>query len=65
MTGTTNRYGIYEVDHRTFGGELTLFDFEGHHTMTTMANKIMKDYAFDMQRKKDTEAIERNRTNDK
>lgn len=62
MTGTTNRYGIYEADHRTFGGELSLFDFEGHNTMTTMANKIMKDYAFDMQRKKDIEARERNRT---
>lgn len=52
MTGTTNRYGIYKVDHKTFGVELTLFDFEGHHTMTTMANKIMRGYAFDMQRKK-------------
>lgn len=61
MTQKTNRYGIYEIDHRTFGGELTLFDFEGHHTMTTMANKIMKDYAFDMQRKKDIEARERNK----
>ena len=65
MTGTINRYGIYEVDHRTFGGELTLFDFEGHHTMATMANKIMRDYAFDMQRKKDIEARERNSTYDK
>lgn len=65
MTGTTNRYGIYEVDHRTFGGELTLFDFEGHHTMVTMANKIMRDYTFDLQRKKDIEARERNRTYDK
>lgn len=65
MTGTINRYGIYEVDHRTFGGELTLFDFEGHHTMATMANKIMRDYDFDMQRKKDIEARERNSTYDK
>lgn len=61
MTGTINRYGIYEVDHRTFGGELTLFDFEGHQTMATMANKIMRDYAFDMQRKRDIEALERNK----
>lgn len=61
MTGTTNRYGIYEVDHRTFGGELTLFDFEGHQTMVTMANKIMRDHAFDMQRKRDIEALERNK----
>lgn len=65
MTGSTNRYGFYKVDHKTFGGELTLFDFEGHHTMTTMANKIMKDYAFDMQRKKDIETRERNKTYDK
>lgn len=65
MTGTTNKYGIYEVDHRTFGGELTLFDFEGHHTMATMANKIIRDYAFDMQRKKDIELRERNRTYEK
>ena len=62
MTGKTNKYGIYKVDHRTFGGELTLFDFEGHHTMVTMANKIMKDKAFDMQRKKDIDIRERNRT---
>lgn len=61
MTGITNRYEIYEADHRTFGGELTLFDFEGHHTITTMANKIMKDYAFDIQRKRDIDARERNR----
>ena len=60
MTGTTNRYEVYKVDHRTFGGELTLFDFEGHHTMVTMANKIMRDYAFDMQCKKDIEARDRN-----
>jgi len=62
MTGKTNKYGIYKVDRRTFGGEITLFDFEGHHTMTTMANKIMKDNAFDMQRKKDIDIRERNRT---
>lgn len=65
MTGTTNKYGIYEVDHRTFGGELTLFDFEGHYTMTTMTNKIIRDHTFDMQRKKDIELRERNRTYEK
>lgn len=62
MTGKTNKYGIYKVDHRTFGGVLTSFDFEGHHTMATMANKIMKDNAFDMKRKKDIDIRERNRT---
>lgn len=27
MTGTTNRYGIYEVDHTKFGGLIFLSDF--------------------------------------
>lgn len=37
------------MNHCTFGGELTLFDFEGHHTMSTMTKKIMRDFAFDKQ----------------
>lgn len=61
MTGTTNKFGINKADHRTFGGELTSFDFDGHHTMATMASKILKDYTFDMQRKRDIEARERNK----
>ncbi len=32
---------------RTYGGEITLFDFEGHNTMSSMAKKIVKDWAFD------------------
>ena len=49
MTETFYRTGRNPMNHCTFGGELTLFDFEGHHTMSTMAQKIMRDFAFDKQ----------------
>lgn len=47
MTGTNNRIGKYKVDHSTFGGELTPFDFDGHHTMATMTSRIVSSFAFD------------------
>ena len=34
MTETTNRYGIYAVDYTTFGGEITIEDFN-----TTLPNR--------------------------
>ena len=40
------RTGRVNVDHRTYGGELSLFDFEGHHTMSSMANRIAADSRF-------------------
>jgi len=45
----------FKVDSSTFGGEIGLFDFYGHHTMKTMADKIMGDLAFDYQCKKNIE----------
>lgn len=47
MTETYYRTGNYKVDHITFGGELTLFDFEGHRTLSNMAEKIASDLRFD------------------
>lgn len=47
MTGTVNRIGNYKVDHSTFGGELTPFDFDGHNTMATMTSKIIRSFGFD------------------
>lgn len=38
---------LYNIDHRTYGGEITLFDFEGHHTLSSMAEKIARDKRFD------------------
>ena len=56
MTRTTT-YGT--ETHNTFGGELTLFDFEGHHTLSTMADRIMRDLRFDEQCRKNCENRER------
>lgn len=46
MTETYYRTGNYKVDHTTFGGELSLFDFEGHRTLSNMAEKIASDLRF-------------------
>ena len=53
------RTGNYEIDHTTFGGVLNSFDFDGHHNMKTMSDKIISDLRFDKQCKKNEE--ERNR----
>ena len=44
---TFYRTGQVKVDHRTYGGELTLSDFEGHHTLSSMAQKIQSAESFD------------------
>lgn len=55
MTETFYRTGSYKVDHTTYGGALSSFDFEGHHTMTTMAQRIISDFNFDKRCKKNIE----------
>lgn len=45
---TVHRKGV----NNTYGGELTLFDFEGHHTMVSMTGKIVSDLQFDKQCKR-------------
>ena len=37
----------YNIDHTTFGGYITLYDFEGHQTIQSMADKIAQDLRFD------------------
>ncbi len=49
MTDTFRNYKIYKPDYTTYGGEVTLFDFEGHHTIKTMSEKITRAFAFDRQ----------------
>lgn len=49
MTENFYRTGRYKPDHTTYAGELTQFDFEGHHTMATMAQRIRTAIAFDKQ----------------
>lgn len=49
MTENFYKTGTYKVDYKRYAGEITPFDFEGHHTLKTMTNKILRDYAFDRQ----------------
>ena len=41
------RTGRYSVDHSTYGGEITSFDFEGHNTIQSMTDKILSSWRFD------------------
>lgn len=50
MTNITEEFfrtGIYKPDYTTYGGEISLLDFEGHRTLVDMANKIASDFRFD------------------
>lgn len=55
MTETFYKKNIYHINHSTYGGEITHFDIDGHHTMSSMAAKIMKDLAFDKRCKQNIE----------
>lgn len=55
------RTGNYKVDHTTFGGDITLFDFEGHHTLSSIADKIASDLRFDEQCRKNISNKEKNK----
>lgn len=62
MTETRNYYTTrnYE-DSSLFGGILSEYDFDGHHTLSSMADKIIADWKFDEQCRKNI----RLRENDK
>ena len=65
MTGTTNRYGIREVDHSKFGGLIYFTDFDTNHRGkdntygSPIAQRIISDRKFDQQCRKAIE--ERNK----
>lgn len=58
MTGTTNRYGIYEVDHTKFGGFIFSSNFNTDYKRkdnkkgSIIANRIAQDQKFDNQCRK-------------
>lgn len=58
MTGTTNRYGIYKVDHTKFGGVIYPSDFntdykgKDNSNGSIIASRIEKDKRFDEQCRK-------------
>ena len=49
--------------HNTFGGEITLFDFEGRHTLSSMAEEITSSWRIDEQCRKNYEQRERMKKN--
>lgn len=54
-TGKIFRNIIHTVNHSTYGGEITSFDFEGHPTIAAMGSKIWRDFRFDETCKKNLE----------
>ena len=71
MTRTTNRHGIYEVDHTKFGGTICISDFntdnrgKNNTNGSPIAKRIMEDWGFDKQCIKNKENTERNKLYDK
>lgn len=59
---TTERFN---VDHSTFGGEISNYDFDGHPTMSDIVSKILSDLRFDEQCKKNIENRERSKNHGK
>ena len=65
MTRTINRYGIYEVNHSTFGGIIYPSDYntdnigKNNYGGSPIANRIVNDNKFDKQCRKNREENER------
>lgn len=53
----------YYIDHTTYGGELSSFDFDGKNTLSSMARKIADDLRFDKMCRQNIENRKRNKNN--
>lgn len=42
-------------DHTSYYGEITPFDFDGHQTMKSVSDKIIRDWNFDKRCRKNAE----------
>ena len=60
---TRNYYttGNYKPDHSTCGSAIYNYDFEGYVSMSDMAERIISDWKFDEQCKKNMENRNRNK----
>ena len=60
---TRNYYitGNYKPDHSTCGSKIYNYDFDGYVSMTSMAERIISDWKFDEERRKDTERRDNNK----
>lgn len=62
MTNTNYYTRRNYTDHTTYGGEITAFDFDGHHTLKSMADRIAADLRFDKMCRQNASNRERNNT---
>ena len=64
---TRNYYttGNYKPDHSTCGSQIYNYDFDGYVSMADMAERIISDWKFDEQRRKDIETGKRGNKNAK
>ena len=62
---TRNYYitGNYKTDHSTCGSQIYNYDFDGYVSITDMAERIISDWEFDEQRRKDIETRKRGNKN--
>ena len=60
MTKTNYITNIQKGNHSTFGGNIYFSDFDTNHANGNIANRIVQDWAFDMQCKRNIEL--RNKT---
>ena len=62
MTKNYYRTGNYKPNHSTCGSVIYNYDFDGYVSMTSMAERIISDWKFDEERRKDV--LNRNRNKD-
>ena len=65
MTRNYYRTGNYKPDHSTCGSKIYNYDFDGYVSMSDMAERIISDWKFDEQRRKDIETGKRGNKNAK
>ena len=62
MTRNYYRTGNHKPDHSTCGSVIYNYDFDGYVSMSDMAERIISDWKFDEERRKDV--LNRNRNKD-
>ena len=55
LTTTFYRTGNYKPDHSTCGSKIYNYDFDGYVSITDMAERIISDWEFDEECKKNRE----------
>ena len=60
-TTTFYRTKNYKPDHSTCGSAIYNYDFDGHVSISDMAERIISDWKFDEERRKDALNRDRNK----